>query len=281
LEQLLTSTGVWRVASAQHYQRAVAIWQNRAADFVAKGLRTDMASQGFRDTFEHPDDGVWSNDGLDTFISMKPSQYRVELDAEGRLFYREVLAKHIVRLAISGQALVGLVAEGPITSNDERFSIVMTQPAAQVTTWTFYNHHWDPTGTKLLYTEDMGPGPGVYVRDLVAQADTLVWVIAGSWIHCRWSPAGNKIAVNESGVIWTVNSDGSSVFKVLSSKSESYDYPFFSPDGKWLVYRGSAWTTKGTSSWIGRIPAAGGSQMNLTSDMNKLDQKYPEGWFSN
>jgi len=45
LEQLLTSTGVWRVASAQHYQRAVAIWQNRAADFAAKGLRPGASSK--------------------------------------------------------------------------------------------------------------------------------------------------------------------------------------------------------------------------------------------
>jgi hypothetical protein len=244
---------------------------------------TDMASQGYRDTFEHPDDGVWSNDGADTFISMKPSRYRVEIDGMGRVFYREVMCKHIVRLNISGQELETLAAAGLeplITSADPEFLEIMTQPAEQLTSWTFDNHHWNPTGTKLLYVEDLGSGPGVYVRDLVADTDQLIWQIPGQFVHSRWSPAGDKIVLNSLNAIWTVNPDGSGLLKVLSSKTESYYYPFFSPDGKWLVYRGSVSTNKGTSSWIARVPAAGGSPVNLTSDMNKLDQKYPEGWFA-
>ncbi len=49
LEQLLTSTGVWRVAPAQHYQRAVATWQNRAADFAAKGVGLAASSKVYND----------------------------------------------------------------------------------------------------------------------------------------------------------------------------------------------------------------------------------------
>lgn len=159
----------------------------------------------------------------------------------------------------------------------------MTQPAERSTSLTFFNHHWDPTGTKLLYVEHYGDGPAVYVRDLLEGTDTLVWQVPDTvqgWVHCRWSPKGDKIVLNSLGAIWTVNPDGTGLFKLLDKERGSQWYPFFSPDGEWIVYSGVIYTGNRWDSRIGRVPAAGGEPVYLTRDMDKLVPKYSEGWFA-
>jgi len=254
---------------------------------------TNIASDGYQDSYEHPQSGVWSNDGLDSFVSIRAHKH--ELDGNG-YYLPGVEAMHVIRLHVSGLEL-GRGFQPISAVNDARFEIVMTVVPSRSSRdgepgWEYpiiYRHHWDPTGTKLVYILEVvfyGDYGGyyrdlfAYVRDLTTWEDTPIGQNVENPFDCRWSPQGDKIVLNQAGALWTVNPDGTGLVKLLDSNTEDYYYPFFSPDGQWLVYRAHTWSPKGTQSWIRRVPVAGGSQVNLTNDTNKYVQKYPEGWFA-
>ncbi|MBI4600883.1 MAG: PD40 domain-containing protein [Planctomycetes bacterium] len=102
-----------------------------------------------------------------------------------------------------------------------------------------------------------------------------------------WSPAASRIAYFHTNsdlapnwVIWTVSPEGTGFFQVTST-AQNYDRnPEWSPDGAQIAFeRGRQTTQKGTTTYIWdvlRVPAAGGSPVDLTKDI--ADNAYAGAW---
>ena len=159
----------------------------------------------------------------------------------------------------------------------------------------FTEHHWDPTGTKVIYTllnlnQDPGDTSGqedVYLTDFDEDGGTyLLWnSISGHGVgNVRWSPDGSRIAVTDFGDVWTVNPDDPSDFTVVvdgSSSTLPCRNAYWSPDGLELVYNEERYSSKKGGTWeyqIYRVAAGGGEPISLSGDLDKNQRNSIFGW---
>lgn len=141
-------------------------------------------------------------------------------------------------------------------------------------------HDWAPWGNEVALTRWVW-GTG-YVLDILTFTDTAVESrpLATRAGNPQWSPDGSRIAFNRiqrSGKqdiidVWSIHPDGTNsvqLTKYVSGREyngTSQHVPTWSPDGAYLAYAERVISSSKTTWNICRIPAAGGTKINLTSD---------------
>jgi WD40-like Beta Propeller Repeat len=131
------------------------------------------------------------------------------------------------------------------------------------------NHDWSPYGDEIVYQLTGNPGPtSAMIVDLVTGTSRLL--AANGWTPV-WSPDGTRIAyrVNNDG-IYVSNPDGTARLKLTKS---SYDSTAgWSPDGKHVLFNRLVIRNRKNvyyyDSDVMRIPATGGTAVNLTKDID-------------
>lgn len=141
-----------------------------------------------------------------------------------------------------------------------------------------------------------------HVSDFTACEIQACWEAGPEWdgnlgvqptspIHAVWSRDGQTIAFNNagdrtsSGGIWTVPAAGGTPTQIAKNSSKGFantehHSQLWSPDSAFLTYR----TTQRSNSLqmsadMLRVPAAGGTVFNLTSDVTNFPN--PIRWVSN
>jgi hypothetical protein len=150
---------------------------------------------------------------------------------------------------------------------------------------------WAPSGDRLVIEKVSVATTGIVTHSLyVVSFDAFGIsniVSLGFGAAPEWSPNGLKIAyVADNGdlapnnAIWTVNPDGTGLFQVTST-AQNYDgHPHWSPDSAHLAFtRAKQSNQKATTTYLSnvmRVPAAGGSPVDLTKDLD--DNAYASAW---
>jgi len=235
---------------------------------------------------------AWSNDGLDSFFSVAGTRYILDNATGAKTRVQQV----IWRVDVSALDLeqFGQAAIVPIRDGDPNVTAVVatppdTRPAYLAQEW----HSWSSDGTKVAYVALYGSpttGKDLWVAD-VSTVDVdgpvnalLATQIFGSsttsTMHAgQWTPAGaaeERIAFI-ADALYTIRPDGTGLSR-LATTGVGIDSVFWSPDAKYVSFRYV--TQKGLKYVydIARIPAAGGSVVNLTSDMSASIPKGNLGW---
>ena len=139
---------------------------------------------------------------------------------------------------------------------------------ASVNLW---EHDWSPAGDQVVFTDyDAAGAAQLHVASFSSAGVTTRLLTAGS--NPVWSPSGDRIAFNRSE-IWTIRPDGTSAVKLTlatttSRLTQKQTSPTWSPDGVYLAFTNSSKAKAGTTYSVQRIPAAGGTATNLTSDLS-------------
>lgn len=232
----------------------------------------------------------WSNDGQDSFCSIRAIHYAYHP------LTGVVLENHrtIYRLNISASGLEAGVVNAPVHDGDPRLTPIIsaTYVSGVVSGDPLMQHHWSADNTRLTfvsYHSTNSPYPDLYVANVSdvsggpVNADSLVPIfyhtpntygVGGP----RWSPQGSteRIAFDCGGYLFTVPPDGSvpnPASLTVGSK------PFWSPDGNFIAYRNYTFNKNRTTFYdIARIPSAGGTIVNLTADLDRTTNKGVDGW---
>ena len=142
-----------------------------------------------------------------------------------------------------------------------------TQPALAFpldSSWmpSFSTHSWDPTGMKVVYTDN--PITGLFVADMSNSTRTKIF--SGLSQFPDWSPDGTKIAFHMSSRIYTVKPNGQMLKDVIkptyvdNAYVSGFLHPYFSATGSHITCMG---VTGGTDD-VFRATSSGGSLTNLT-----------------
>jgi hypothetical protein len=135
------------------------------------------------------------------------------------------------------------------------------------------------SGPDDLWRLDATNGPVLF-----QDASLRIFVQEGSWIpqRAKWTPPGvasPRIVFQSGGIIRTMNPDGTGIKTLVTSGGGA---PCWSLDGQHIVY---SQTTYKTDPWqtirrtdMFRMPAAGGTAVNLTSELDPLFFKVPMAW---
>lgn len=135
---------------------------------------------------------------------------------------------------------------------------------------------WSPQGTQLAYQKTIGDSNTLHVAsfnaDLTQQLGT---VNLGPGRQPEFSPDGSRIAYSAPSpdspylhALWTVSPNGSGVVRLTKTAQMSDSNPGWSPDGKQIAFSRHT-LPKGYQpglSDVMRLPATGGSPINLTKD---------------
>ncbi|MDI6735540.1 MAG: sugar-binding protein [bacterium] len=138
---------------------------------------------------------------------------------------------------------------------------------------------WSPDGTRILfipydlYVMDPGGGDKTFIYESPDEF--------GEGIHkANWSPDGREIIMNMGGAVWTMDSNGTNLTKIVERRAGSSYGASWSPDGEKIVY-----TYVGEDRWNSRsimlIDAEDGSnpvQLILPDDlMGQCPDWSPDG----
>jgi WD40-like Beta Propeller Repeat len=220
----------------------------------------------------------WSNDGQDSFVSVIANQ--LDVDASGQ---PTAVKDLLLRLNVSGW-MIDTANEFGFNLNigpaDPKLVVAVT--ATTVSPLNFRLHDFSRDGTKVAYMEshpgDPGGFPLLQVADLTA-GTTKVMPVNPSVFH--WSSAEDRLLFSWINDIKTMAADGTGIRTLLThSSTTTYNSPTWSPDGQSIVYARILLKGSTPEYTIERIPAAGGTAVVLTADLDKTVHKYPVKWVS-
>jgi hypothetical protein len=147
---------------------------------------------------------------------------------------------------------------------------------------------WSPDGLSVVYvrwTSGLLDSEPLLSVAHIQTGNTTVLAITSS--PMEWSPDGTRIAVHldewSSSGIYTITPDSAKLVQVTSEGKSKNDFlPVWSPDSKYIAFGRQQTTTKGgfttTTGDVYRVPAGGGSAVNLTGDMSYKGTKWPNAW---
>jgi len=134
-------------------------------------------------------------------------------------------------------------------------------------------YSWDPAGERVTYTSY---DSHLWVANLLNE-HTLIF--AGSAHAPQWSPDGSKIAFTGGGIL-TIKPNGAALKLVVRQTATWFpSHVFWSPTGSQFVFAGEESGTG--NSDVFRVPATGGTWVNLTSTSAPLRESVEEsqgGW---
>ncbi|MHB8953711.1 MAG: TolB family protein [Pirellulaceae bacterium] len=254
--------------------------------WIGAGFEAMQLTDLSRDGLYYQGGVAWSNDGQDSFVSIRMTGY--DLDEQGRYIVTDSRPQYVLRISISGAEMEVCADAGVdpmVRASDSDTEIVASDLNATIHNYTriFSSHSWSPDGQFLTITEQQDPiAPGCELNVWHAATRTkvvgrLYYSPDDSFPH-QWSSDGGKIVLGDNNSITVINSDGSgapTILRPYSTRSGSYYHPYWSPDGRWVVYRHFAATRS-----IRKYPLAGGKEVNLTKDLNGI-QQWPLGWTAN
>ena len=235
----------------------------------------------------------WSNDGEDTFVSFKG------IDIEWTNGVASLLATRLYGLNISWADIDAAAAAGvDLLIGPENLLLESVVSIVNGYEGNFTEHHWDPTGTKVIYSllnlnqdpDDTSGQEDVYLTEFDENgteiSTELFWnsISSHGVGNVRWSPNGARIAVTDFGDVWTVNPDDPSDFTVVVNGSSSTlpcRNAYWSPDSLELVYNEERYFNKKGGTWeyqIYRLPADGGEPINLSGGLDKNQRNSIFGW---
>ncbi len=158
-----------------------------------------------------------------------------------------------------------------------------------------------PNGQKILFAsshEDPSPSepvnatPGKYKWDLTPYMNIYEANIDGSSLkeltsgpayhaECAYSPDGTEIvyASNEDGTmnLYIMNNDGSNVRKVTSNTSSYNGGPFFSPEGKRIIFRADRDEPDYLQLYVIGVDGANEQQLTANGAVNWAPYWHPNG----
>jgi len=131
------------------------------------------------------------------------------------------------------------------------------------------DHDWSPDGNAVIFTKEEVTSPGgTFIADF-SGSEPQFHLLNSGWGGV-WSPDGSRIAFSD-GAIWTINPDGSGAVRLTThsigkTEERRQGGPSWSPDGAYLAYTEAVTASRKTTRSVMRIPSAGGTPVNLTSD---------------
>jgi hypothetical protein len=141
------------------------------------------------------------------------------------------------------------------------------------------NHDWSPDGTQVVYELTGNPGPtSAKIADVVTGTTRL---FAANGQTPVWSPDGTRIAYGLSDGIYVSNTNGTARLRITKNTASQYDETTgWSLDSQQVLFNRT--TIKNITrpkgggqqyqSDVMRVPATGGTALNLTNDIDGYDQ---------
>jgi hypothetical protein len=133
-------------------------------------------------------------------------------------------------------------------------------------------YDWSPDGTKVVYQLTGNPGStSAMIADFVTGTTR---VFAANGYAPVWSPDGTRIAYTLSDGIYVSNLEGTANLRITNNNSSHYDQTRgWSTDSQQVLFnRITIKSVKGggqlSQSDVFRVPATGGTAVNLTNDIN-------------
>lgn len=224
----------------------------------------------------------WSIDGEDSFLSFRADE-RVWDENDGKWL---TVSNHLFRLDVSGTMIElahQMDVDLKVLAGDP--ALVLTLTAPYVSARNFRPHEFSRDGTKLAYMERHPDDPGNFPLLMVAtdlDADTpTVTEMPYNSPDFHWSPATDRLIFSRNDNIMTMAADGTDVRTLLARTSNTIYYqPIWSPDGQYVAYTRGRWRGWTLETYIERIPAAGGTAILMTGDLNKDVRKNPLNWLT-
>lgn len=222
----------------------------------------------------------WSNDGEDSFISFKAQDIREYWDNGEN---EDLLKDGIYRIHVSG-------AQIQAAADDEPGNPVVEMPFDMsavehvVSAYTYHElfgwYTWSPDGNRIAYSYK--PTVETQYASLLLHNLTTAQttpILAREPSGFSWSPSRDELLTNDFRVY---NLSGGLLRTVLiGDKSNGYSQPRWSPDGNHLVFRHDKIKGGVSNAFaIARIPATGGTIVQLTNDLNASLVKTVKGWVS-
>lgn len=133
-----------------------------------------------------------------------------------------------------------------------------------------------PNGASDLYLANVAATPVDFQSNAVVKIRNKVFTngVADGVLKPEWSPLGDRILCSLGDHILSLRLDGTTAFDLATNGTD----PHWSPDAGYVVY--TQRVLKGfTNKWnICRVPATGGTVLNLTSDLDANVVKGALGW---